>query len=443
MMLYTRLLDTLREGAEVEIWAASMRNPDLRGLWDHVPGARPFPEVRPFKEFPYNYLRRLNEFTWDYRLRLPSRLSWQRFAKKRKLSIRALKLPARVLATIGAAKPLERWLEGVLQGCPRSPEAATRLRETRPDLLLATNPFWFLEPAVVAEAKRLAVPVAALVPSWDNLTTKNRMVFRYDAYLLWSDQARRELCSLYPGSDTRPLHVVGAPQFDPFFRPEFQCSREAFCAAVGLRSDRPILLYSLGSPNFVQEHHGALDMARRVCAGELGRVQLLVRPHPVHDRGEFVRAFESFGPRVAVQVPPLAGDDVRVRSQERSSVVEWINTFRHADVVVNLASTVTVDAALCDRPVVCLDYDPEPGSPNTQLVHEVNHLWSHWKPVAESGGVTLAKSPEGVVQAVRRYLVSPELHRAQRRWIVDYVCGQSDGACGERLGRAILLEARR
>jgi len=377
-ILYTRFLETVREGAEVEIWATSMSNPRLRGLWDHIPGARPFPDVRPFKEFPYNYLRRLNEFTWDYRLRPPSRLSWQRHGKKRKLSIRALKVPARVLAMVGAAQPLENWLESVLQSYPRSPEAAARLRENRPDLLLTTNPFWFTEPAVVAEAKRLAIPVAALVPSWDNLTTKNRMVIRYDTYLLWSDQARRELCSYYPGSDARPLHLVGAPQFDLFHRLDFRRSREEFCATVGLRHDQPIILYSLGSPNFLQEHHGALDMARRVSAGELGDVQLLVRPHPVHDRGGFVRAFESFGPRVSVQAPPRAGDPVRARSQELSSVVEWINTFRHADVVVNLASTVTVDAALCDRPVVCLDYDPEPGSPNAQLVHEVNHLWSHW-----------------------------------------------------------------
>jgi len=36
-----------------------------------------------------------------------------------------------------------------------------------------------------------------------------------------------------------------------------------------------------------------------------------------------------------------------------------VNTFRHADVVVNFSSTVAIDAAIFDKPVVNLDFDPE------------------------------------------------------------------------------------
>ena len=76
--------------------------------------------------------------------------------------------------------------------------------------------------------------------------------------------------------------------------------------------------------------------------------------------------------------------------QGEEGIVEWVHTLRYADVVINLASMISVDAAVCDKPVVNLDFDPQPGAPNQQLVKDINHKWNHFKPVAESGGVWMA-----------------------------------------------------
>jgi CDP-glycerol glycerophosphotransferase (TagB/SpsB family) len=125
------------------------------------------------------------------------------------------------------------------------------------------------------------------------------------------------------------------------------------------------------------------------------------------------------------------------RTQDRKQIVEWINTFRHADVVVNLSSTVTVDAAIFDKPVVNLDYDPDPSRSDQILIKEINHEWNHFKPIAESGGVWLVNNIEEMVDAIKTYLKHPELHKAKRKWIADYVCGYLDGNCGDRIARAI------
>ena len=105
--------------------------------------------------------------------------------------------------------------------------------------------------------------------------------------------------------------------------------------------------------------------------------------------------------------------------------------------MVNLASTATIDAAIFDRPTVSLDYDPEPGSPNAALVRDVNHVWSHFKPVAESGGVWLARDGADLVDAIRTYLALPELHREGRKWVARHVCEYLDGRSGERMAGAI------
>jgi hypothetical protein len=445
MMLHTHFLSTLGRAASVEVWATSMRNGLHRGTWGAVPAqVEEFPPVLPYKAFPYNYLRRLNDWAWDYCQHPASRMSHTRHVrdKTEKLSLRALKAPGYLLALSRSEAWFENRLERLLLDCPRSPEAQSRLRAARPDVIVTTNPFWFHEPAVVAQAKKLGLTTLAMIPSWDNVTTKNRLVFKYDGYLVWSQRTKQELYEHYPAARRVPVYVVGAPQFDVFFRARFAQSREEFCRSQGLRPERPVVVYALGSPNIVREHHAALELAERVSRGELGDVQMIVRPHPIHDYAELSRSFARFAPRVHLQQTGEAGSSLYARSQDDGQVTEWVNTFRHADVVVNLASTVTIDAAICDRPVVNLDYDPEPGRPNQALVRDINHLWPHFKPVAESGGVWLAGSGDEMVEAVRTYLRRPELHRAERRKVAEFVCGYLDGRCGERMARSVLEFAR-
>src|SRR6185295_18586712 len=132
VFLYTRFLDQLNSKASARVWATSSRNPHFRKAWSDSPAlVEEFPEVLPFKEFPYNYLRRLNEYAWDFRQRPPSRMSMMRhiWNTSHKASVRALKVPARALALLKAERQLENQLERLLLTYQRSPEALKRLRE--------------------------------------------------------------------------------------------------------------------------------------------------------------------------------------------------------------------------------------------------------------------------------------------------------------------------
>ncbi|NLC57700.1 MAG: hypothetical protein GX774_12745 [Armatimonadetes bacterium] len=441
MLLYSTFLPELLRHVPVTVWATSARSEAQRHAWERCEAVvESFPAVRAFREFPYNYLRRLNEFAWDFRQRPPSRLSMMRHVRDKTQSalVRSLKAPARMVALLRLEQHLEQRLEHLMLRYPRSAEAVQRLSAARPALLVTTGPHRFDEPAVVAAARQLGIPTLALITSWDNLSTKGRMVYQYGGYLVWSEQMRQELHHFYPASRRVPAYVVGAPQFDVFHQERFWQSREEFCAGQGLRPDRPIILHALGSPNFLREHHAARYLGERVARGDLGEVQLVIRPHPLFDNGEEADQLRRLGPRVFVQRTGNAGLARTARTQNERQITEWVNTFRHSDVVVNLSSTVTVDAAFFDHPVVNLDFDPEPGQPQQALVKDVNHRWTHFQPIAESGGVWLVQDPEEMVEAVRTYLKHPELHREQRRWIVEHVCGFTDGRSGARMARAIL-----
>lgn len=437
---YTGLIRALAKHGDVCVWTSSLDDHASLSDWAGVEATvEAFPVVRPFRERPYNYLRRLNEFVWDYRLMAPSRVSMQKHVRDKRLpgQIRALKLPAKLLAYSGSETIFENALERLLVSYPRSTEATARLNVKRPSVLVSTGPFQFEQPGVFAAAKRLGIPTLAYIPSWDNVSTKNRMVFKYDGYVVWNEQNKAELLDFYPHARDVPSYVVGAPQFDVFYSNRFKIDRESYCAERQLRPDSKIIVYSLGSPNFLKEHHGAIEIARRVKIGHFGDAQLIVRPHPIHDNAEMREIFSGFGPNVRLQRTPNAGKDLIKRTQDEAQIIDWVNTFRHADVVVNLSSTVTVDAAIFDTPVVNLDFDPQPGRFDQALINDVNHKWSHFKPIAESGGVWLVNDFDELENAIKTYLANPSLHAADRKWIAAYVCGSLDGRCGERMAEAI------
>ncbi len=162
-------------------------------------------------------------------------------------------------------------------------EAMRRFNEDRPDIILTTGTFRYEEPAIAAAAKNAGIPLLAFITSWDNITTKNRMVFKYDGYILWSEGMKKELHEYYPNTRETPCYITGAPQFDVFFQSRFHQSRAEFCARHGLDDNKPIVLYASGTPNMFKEDSAILRLAEQVVSGALGDAQLLVRPHPLHD----------------------------------------------------------------------------------------------------------------------------------------------------------------
>lgn len=443
MLRYSKCLSMLNQSAEVHIWTASAEHQVGQDAWQKSAGSaqvKPFPKVEPYRQFPFNYVRRMNEFAWDFKLKPPSRLSMDRYRRKLRMQkrIRALRVPAWLVAKMGGCGALERSLEKLMLSYPRSEEGAKRLEQLKPDLMVMLNPYLFHEPALVREARRLKIPILALIPSWDNISTKGRLVFNFDGYMVWSQVQKAQLDQFYPTSRKGPVYVIGAPQFDVFKSEEFFLDRETYCQSQGLDPHRPIILHAIGSPNFFREEHGALELAKRVSAGHFGNAQLLVRPHPIHDKAELTDLFKPFAPHVVLQRTARVDVPLYKRLQTDEDVVSWINTFRHADVLVNTASTVAIDAALFGKPIVNLNFDPEPGQPNHQLLKDICEKWTHFSPLMSLGGLWQGNNYEEVSEGIQTYLRTPEVHQEGREKMIAFVCEFADGRCGERMANAIL-----
>ena len=311
------------------------------------------------------------------------------------------------------------------------------LSEWRPSVLFCSHqrPLSVLAP--VLAARDLGIPTATFVFSWDNLTSKARIAAPFDYYLVWSDLMRRELLDFYPSVAPERVRVVGTPQFDTYARQSASWPRAEFFRRVGADPSRPLLCYSGGDAGTCPEdpQHVAilLDLVR---AGRIaGNPQVLLRPSPV-DEGRRYDAVRSRFPELLYAKPQWihdgSGDWSRVIPLPED-VAFLANLVRHADLNVNVASTMTLDFAVRDKPVVNVAFDVADPPPFGVPLWEHYYRYEHYRPVVELGAARFARSADELARHVNDYLADPALDRDARRSLVELEIGVPPGDSSGRV----------
>jgi hypothetical protein len=224
------------------------------------------------------------------------------------------------------------------------------LRERRPDVVVCT-------PLIVLKTSQLDLARAAMelgirnvfaVASWDHLSSKHELTFVPQQVIVWNDVQKREAVDLHRVPSDR-IVITGSQVFDDWFDREPSSSREAFCARVGLRPDRPIVLYvcsSLleGSP---PEPAFVLRWARHLRDSGLPVLRdcgILIRPH--HEHGEAWRRVSFAGLDNVACWPRMGDSPVNARSKD-----DYFDSLYHASVTVGLNTSAMIEAAILGRPV--------------------------------------------------------------------------------------------
>lgn len=292
-------------------------------------------------------------------------------------------------------------------------------------------------------ARQRGVRTACFILSWDNPTSKGPFPFRPDRFILWNNILREELIQ-YHGYRDEDLFVSGVPQFDLYLDRASFLPRAEFFAKWGLDPALKLITYTTGTPGtspFDHEVVELLDRARREGAFAMPS-QLLVRLHP-KDRPEDYRRFEG-QPGLVLQ---RAGRSAPLPDQwnpTREDMYGLAELMSYSDVVINVASTITIDASVFDKPVVNVAFDgfqTHPYAESCQRYYE----YEHYRRIVQTGGVQIARTAEEMVAQVNRYLRDPTLESEGRRRIREEQCWKLDGQSGRRIAQYLssLLSERR
>src|SRR5690606_8761137 len=103
------------------------------------------------------------------------------------------------------------------------------------------------------------------------------------------------------------------------------------------------------------------------------------------------------------------------------------------DLNINLASTMTLDFAIHDKPVVNVAFDVADPPPFGVPLWEYFYRFEHYRPVVELGAARFARSPEELAEHVNAYLQDSALDHEARRRLVELQVGIPIGQSSRRI----------
>jgi hypothetical protein len=351
--------------------------------------------------------------------------------------------------TLGCRPALRRGWTSLESALIPGWEVEEILRAASPVLLVTGTPGTeHLDALLLRAARRLGIPTLCVVLSWDNLTSKGHMAVRPDRLVVWNERMQQEAVDLH---DYTPdaVDVAGVAHFDVYARREELLPRVAVCRRLGLDPARKIVVFGTVSP-FLFRYN--LDVAEQLAQAVAdGRVtppaQLVVRLHPqsisgiyADDLDAYRRLQERYRGVVALDLPQVINSGLQWALPDDE--MRWLaSLLRSADVSLTVASTLAIDAALCDTPVVGVAYDGAKMLPYRSSIRRA-YDYTHYRPLVDTGGLRLAENREQMIELVNRYLENPEVDRAGRARIVREQAWKVDGRSGERVARLIAASAR-
>lgn len=257
-----------------------------------------------------------------------------------RLTNQLLRRPENRLKLLAVLRALERAL-------PPVPKIEQELQAQKPDVVLIT-PLVYLGSSqfeVLRTAVEKGLRTVFCVGSWDHLSSKALIRDMPQRVLVWNETQRDEAVNLH-GVPADRVVVTGAQCYDQWFDRRPVRSREEFCRHVGLRSDRPFILYVCsalfwGSPveaEFVLRWIQSL----RACADPaLRSVAVLIRPHPARmDEWK------------AIDLSPY--DNVTLYGSQPiddASKSDYFESLFYSQAIVGLNTSAFLEGAVVGRPV--------------------------------------------------------------------------------------------
>lgn len=300
----------------------------------------------------------------------------------------------------------------------------------RPDLLVTASPGYnsFALMPIIWEAQAQHIPVLCITNGWDNLCgLKGMMPTRPDHLSVWNPLMQAEAIGLHRYRPDQ-VTIVGPPQFDIYQKNIYQ-ERGDFFRQIGMDPDKALITIATATAASGINNDYIVDMLSQAAQKNLfiRPVQFLCRLHPL-DR---ITVCKDIPGLVKVERPSRFTETLGW-DPDREEMIYLANTLKHSDVVVNIASTVAIEASVVDTPVVNVAFHPTRQDHFKKAVLE-EHWQRHYRYVQEREASTVVTSENELIAAVNRYLEDPQHKQSQRKQLAEDLCFRLDGAAHVRI----------
>jgi len=318
-----------------------------------------------------------------------------------------------------------------------------------PDMVIASTPGWRMDRYLLRESVRRGIPNMTVIVGWDNSSSYNISGADVQWATCWSQLQKEEL--VY-GSDWDPAHVNigGIPSYDGYFRKQWLMPRDEYFKLHGLDPNRKLISYASSFVHFAPNFPNIETLAKLVSSDDslAEPSQLLIRLHPSHfqdkpkifaEERQRVFDLEKKYSHVHVVQPVALGGSLGYYGGE--DMDEKSSMMAYSDVVVTVYSTMLVETAVHDTPMIAATIDT-PGGWNKKgkfslSLKEIGD-WPTHKRFREAKAGRVVRDENELRDALNMYLNDKTVDAKERRLFVEDEVTFTDASSGKRTADFIL-----
>lgn len=342
-----------------------------------------------------------------------------------------------VSSVFGRSKYFKNFFRWVEERWNEQDALGEYFEKYHPDAVFAPDVFGAGDVMLLKSAQKRGVKNVGMVLSWDNCTTKGLMRVVPDMLLVQNAIIKEEALSIQVVPE-EIIQVVGIAHYDYYkeYKPK---SREEFFKEIGVDPKNRLILFSPAGEKFIAYDWQIAEILKRAYAAKKipDDVVTLIRVHPTNPV-----EFHDFVPdeHFLIEKPGITFTSVDEKRKELGieGVHHLLDTLAHADLVINTVSSLVIDAAVLDVPVVTIGFDGF--EKNLPFIQSIRRYLAdeNMAKLLSIGGTPVARSAEETIECVNTYLADKTIDRDGRKNIVEKQCWKLDGKAKERIANAII-----
>jgi hypothetical protein len=276
-------------------------------------------------------------------------------------------------------------------------------------------------------AMRDGIKVVSMPHSWDNLSVKTIFPFTPDVILVWNKIMLEEIACFHPYLNSK-VFIVGPLQYESYRGESNPIIRKDLLNIFNISNpEARIVTYATTSE---LSHPDELDFVNDLISVISGinenysiHIVLIIRAIPskflphykkIVSKYDFIRLDVVNGGFLATVDQKMKFSDQSVRL--------FTSLIDNSDIVINLASTITLDAAFFDTPIINIGYNST-YSPNCLNSALEWYDTDHFKNVKKYSAYKIVKSKRELCDAILSYLEDPTQEQAGRKSVSESQIG--------------------
>lgn len=250
------------------------------------------------------------------------------------------------------------------------------------------------------------------------------------------------------------IDVGGVAYFDHYQKIEPRANRTKYLVNNGLDPSKKLITFGCTFVGVSSNVGIVKALAQAIAQDKFSHPsQLLIRLHPTHFKkprpssiesdlqivkeAEEYRHIAQSQPDIHISEPDFSTDAI-ANATSKNDMTNLSSLLRYSDVFVTLFSTMVLESAVNDTPIVSVAIDPPIEWRTGRTMSITDALdWPTHERIVNSNTSIVAMNYDEMIEGINTYLDDPKMHSCQRRDFAIQECTYVDGNSADRIAKYI------